>query len=102
MFAQIVKGPDDFQKRIGCTLPDTFIVVRKEGDELKCARLDEGQELELGRSEEGSNGVCSDLLLNGDSTVNIHHLVEIEVLDLNRGIAVGISLVRDSDGIGRR
>ena len=76
--------------------------MRKKGDELKCAWLDEGQELELSRSEKGSNGICSDLLLNGDSTVDIHHLVEIEVFDLNGGIAVYISLVRYSDGIGRR
>ena len=102
MLAQIVESPDDLQKRISCTLPDALIVVRKKGDELKCAWLDEGQELELGRSEEGSNGICSDFLLNGDSTVDIHHLVEIEVFELNRGIAIYISLVGDSDRIGRR
>lgn len=99
MFAEFKQGPEDFKQRIHSTLPDTLVVVAEQLGELKGARLDVGKEALAGGVEERANSISSDLLLDSDSTVDVHHFVEVNILQFNALIAIVVS---DGDGVGRR
>jgi hypothetical protein len=99
VLTQIIESADNFKQRVRRTLPDTLIVMRKQSDELDSARLNERQEVDLGGGEERANGVSGDLLLNGDSAVDVHHLVKVKVVEVDDGIAVSVDFLVDGDGV---
>ncbi len=101
VITQIVEGPDDLEQRVHRTLPDALIVVVKKLSELQGAGLNIREEMMLGGSEESANGVSSNLFLNSNRTVDVHHLVEIEIVQLNAIRTVTI-VIRDCNSIGRR
>ncbi len=100
MLAQVIEGPDDLQQRIRRALPDALVIVGQERDELERAGLDEGQEVHLGRGEERADGVGRDLLLDGNGTVDVHHLLDVDVLQVDGGVSVDVDLLSDGDSIG--
>ena len=102
VLAQIIEGPDNLQQRIRRALPDALVVVGQERDELERAGLDEGQEVHLGRGEERADGVGRNLLLDGNGAVDVHHLLDVDVLEVDGGIAVDINLLADGDSVGGR
>ena len=102
VITQIVEGPDDLQQRIRRALPDALVVVGQERDELEGARLNERQEVHLGRGEERADGVRRNLLLDGNGAVYVHHLLDVDVLEVDGGVAVDVDLLADGDVIRGR
>ena len=98
VIAQIVESANDLQERVHSALPDAFIVVGEKLNQLERAWLDIGEEVALRSSEQRSNGVCSNLLLNSDGTVDIHQLVEIKILELHAGHPI-LSVIGDGDSV---
>ena len=72
MITYIVKGSDNFQKRIYRTLPDALVIMRQKLDQLERTWLDKSQKMDLRGSKEGTDGIGRYLLLDGDGTVYFH------------------------------
>ncbi len=102
VLAQVIEGPDDLQQRIRRALPDALVIVGQERDELERAGLDERQEVHLGRGEERADGVGRDLLLDGNGAVDVHHLLDVDVLEVDGGVAVHVDLLAYGDSVGGR
>lgn len=100
MITQVVEGPNNLQKGVGGALSDTFVIMREKGYELKSALLDVGEEMSLSCREQCANSVGSNFLLHSDRTVDVQHLVQINIFKLNRVIC--LRLIRYCDGIRRR
>jgi hypothetical protein len=77
--AQLVHGPDDLQERLQRTLPNPVVIVCKLADQLDSAILDVRQEVGTSGSEESTDGVCGNLLLDTDHAVDLEHLVDINL-----------------------
>lgn len=71
----------------------------EQTDELESTRLDVREEVVAGGSEERSNGVSCNFLLDCNRAVDFEHLVEVNIFKLNFGVAIDI--IRDRDRIGR-
>lgn len=100
--AEFIEGPYNLQKRICCRLSDTFIVMRQELNQLQGALFNPREEVVTRCSKHSANGVRGNLFLYSNGAVDVKHLVNINIFNLNRRIAVGIYIIGDGDGIGRR
>jgi len=97
MVAQIVEGSDDLEKRINSTLPDPFIVVVEQGNQLNNTGLDERKEMATGGSEDCTDCVSCNFLFDSDGTVDIHELLEVKILNI-----VSVEIFLKGDGVGGR
>lgn len=88
--AQIVEGTDGLKERISCTLADTLIVMCEEIDKFDRAFLNVRQEVTPGSSEDCTNRIGGNLFLDSDGTVDIHYFIDVDILQLNYGISIGI------------
>lgn len=102
LVANLVEGADGLEQRISGTLADTFVVVVEEFNELQGALLDVRQEVSLRGGEHGADGISSNLLLDSNSTVDIEQLVQVEILEFDGWVAVGVYLTADVDRVGGR
>ena len=98
VITQLVQGPDYLQQRIQSTLSDTLVVVAKQFSELQGTWLNVREEVAPGSVEKGSNGICCNLFFDCDGTVDIHKLVEVNIIELN---AVLATVIGDGDSIRR-
>lgn len=89
--AQVIERADDFEQRVRRTLADALIEVLEQLDELERGRLDVGEEVTLGRGEDGTDSVRGDLLLDVDTRAEVQERLEI-------ALAVVALVVGDVDG----
>jgi hypothetical protein len=102
MIAEFIENPDNLQKRVGSGLSDALVIMGKQLYQLQGTLLDIWEEVIASCRKDSANCVSSDLLLNGDGAVDVEHLIEIDIFDLQGRITVDICIINDSDGIGRR
>lgn len=86
---EIVECPDNLQQGVACGLANTFVVVAEQVDEDEGAFLHVRKEMVPGCGEEHPDSISSDLLLDGDSAVDVEHFTLVKVFDVQLNICNG-------------
>jgi len=64
--------------------------MSEESDKFNRTFLNVRQEVTPGRSKDCTNRIGGNLFLDSDGTVDIHYFIDVDILQLNHSISIGI------------